>query len=175
MAEWGSAVPSSPPPPPPHPHPSHRPSRGHAENRAGRHYRAQPDHAVKRDYAVSRHARKQHAAAGGEKKKEKKKPHSLDKRERALNLSAFLPPKIRKKHLAEIKTFPSPLFSSLSEQMKLVCLSIKDTKVEGKKEKYIKIKKKIKVRACSCDDIGRVRQQHLRCSWGAVCPSCLLL
>lgn len=37
-------------------------------NWAGWHYRAQPDHTVKRDYAINRHAHKQHAAAEKKKK-----------------------------------------------------------------------------------------------------------
>lgn len=58
-------------------------------NWAGWHYRAQPDHAVKRDYAVNRHAHKQHAAA------EKKKAPLPAWIKTAKQLGAFLPHKIR--------------------------------------------------------------------------------
>lgn len=58
MAEWALPCPAVPLLPP------HWKARW---NWARWHYRAQPDHTVKRDYAVNRHAHKQHAAVVGKK------------------------------------------------------------------------------------------------------------
>lgn len=93
MAEWAPPCPAVPLLPP---------QWRACWNWAGWHYRAQPDHTVKRDYAINRHAHKQHAAA------EKKKDPLPARIKTGKQLCAFPSPEIKGKNDLLKQSSPLP-------------------------------------------------------------------